>query len=521
MKKRNVIVLGLFAVTALALTACQTPADNYFRLDGASANSDFNTLRTFSVYDCEANQMGEARVLVVPVEFTNYSADDLPLGREGTIAAYESLLFGDPSEDDSIMWESLASFYDKSSYGKMKITGEIVDWWDVGMTTKQFNPDDSNSNVQNLVAEINEYYRFGEGSKEINVNDFDANDDGYIDLTFLVYSCPQRTDGSEEVFWAYTTQFGQVNPDLSVASISRYIWVSHDFMFEGGFYDDNGNFHDWTAAQKADGTATLDAHTFIHEAGHGFGLADYYSYDYNGDSPIGGPDMMDNNVGDNNAYSKTLMGWISPYVVTGNSTITLNSFELTGDAVIVPIHALAQEEGFEEEFSILDEYLIIQFDTPDGLAVMDGEHQYAGNYPLFYNEPGVRIFHVDSRIGIFANDGTFQQYASEPYLGDAYVDAYYIDFAHDNTLSRTVNGYRLIQLITPKNGGTANLSTVGSNPNEFLWKEGQVLNNWTMHTRDISEGSFGEYSHTLGYRISIDSIDAEAKTCTISFTVVE
>ena len=64
---------------------------------------------------------------------------------------------------------------------------------------------------------------------------------------------------------------------------------------------------------------------------------DYYDYEEgNGpDGGIGGGDMMDYNVGDHNAYSKMMLGWISPIVMTDTDTITLSSFGSSGDAIFI------------------------------------------------------------------------------------------------------------------------------------------------------------------------------------------
>ncbi len=525
MKKSKLVALCVLAVAAISITACNGESGysgpTSFTLSGADANADFNGMRTQYVYNTEADQDGEVRILVVPVEFTDtYSADNLPLGREGTIEALKSVFFGDPDEDESIAWESVASFYEKSSYGKLNITGTVLDtWWNTGMTARNFS---RTSSAAALISEINDYYRTGDGADEIDFKDYDANGDGYVDLVYLIYSCPQSIYDDGDTFWAWCTQHSVRNSSVDNPNISRYIWASYQFMYEGGYYDDNGTFHDWTTAQKSNGTATLDAHTYIHEGGHGLGLTDYYSYDYNGESPLGAADMQDNNVGDNNAYSKTIMGWIDPTVILDSQTITLRSFELYGDALILPIREVAQaSEDYSEDFSILGEYIMVQFDTPDGLAVADGTHQYSGNYPLFYNEAGVRIFHVDSRMGIFSlTSGDFAQYSSTYNLSTTVAQSYYVNLAHSNTLSYSVNDNRLIQLIIPNDstetGGEANLTAVTTDPSSKMWFEGDVLTDWTMNT----DNSTTYEKYQLGWSISIDEIDAEAKTCTITITAV-
>ena len=46
--------------------------------------------------------------------------------------------------------------------------------------------------------------------------------------------------------------------------------------------------------------------------------------------------MMDCIVGDHNAYSKLMLGWVSPTVVSGKTTtITLDSFATSGDCVVI------------------------------------------------------------------------------------------------------------------------------------------------------------------------------------------
>ena len=92
------------------------------------------------------------------------------------------------------------------------------------------------------------------------------------------------------------------------------------------------------------------------------GLDDYYDYDEVRGVKGGlyGADMMDYNIGDHGAINKLLLGWITPTVVVGSGTITLDieSFVDTGKCLIVTNKKLT---------SIYDEYYMIEFYTNTGL----------------------------------------------------------------------------------------------------------------------------------------------------------
>ena len=62
----------------------------------------------------------------------------------------------------------------------------------------------------------------------------------------------------------------------------------------------------------------LDPLVTIHETGHALGLPDYYDYEPgNGpDGGVGGLDMMDINWGDHNVFSKWLLDWLTPQVMS-------------------------------------------------------------------------------------------------------------------------------------------------------------------------------------------------------------
>lgn len=497
--KKYGFALVLTALVVSISGCVKETTDNYFQIDQSQYKSTFNELRTDYVYKAEANQSGDVKVLVVPVELKGYLASSLPAGREGTREQINNVVFGaSPSEDPTseVQWESLKSFYYKSSYEQCNIEGYTTDWWYVDQSPTQFK---SGASVQGLIGEINDYYRSG-ADENVNPKDFDANGDGYIDLVILVYSCKQKVLGQkDDVFWAYCTQ-SSTSADFDNPNISRYIWLSQNFMFENGYWE--GNTHkDWTSGQIANREAKLDAHTFIHEVGHGLGLADYYSYDDGDISAMGKLDMMDYNVGDHNAYSKALYGWISPYVVEGRATITIDSFQNTGDSIIVPIRS---SNWKETTYSLLDEYLILEYDTIDNLVVFDSLHKYANAYPIWFSQAGVRVIHVDSRIGVFSRSShSFLGYTKKSKIEN---DANYVYFAHDNTLSRTARGNRLAQVMS-KSGSLMTMTALNSD----LFVQGDSFGYDTFSNFKMNSGA------ELGFKFQITEMNETS--CTIDFYV--
>ncbi len=137
------------------------------------------------------------------------------------------------------------------------------------------------------------------------------------------------------------------------------------------------------------GDDNLDAHTYIHETGHLLGLKDYYSTLSPYDSPLGCVDMMDNNIGDHSAFTKFSLGWSKPIVVKEEKTITLPSFEESGDFILLT------NDNFNG--TPFDEYFTIEYITPTGLNKEDYSSPYKGNGLQGYSKGGVRISHIDNR----------------------------------------------------------------------------------------------------------------------------
>jgi M6 family metalloprotease-like protein len=367
---------------------------------------------------------GTQNLLVIPVKISDYTANANATNRERIYKAF----FGDSSDTS---WESLASYYYKSSYGNLLLNGTVSDWFPCGYTASQVSKltgsGDYASYFDPTWTILNAAVDWYKKTYSTDCSEFDNDGDGYIDGVWLVYSAPNYSNKVSlgDTFWAYT--YSNYNNTASVSSPNpfHYCWASYDFMNEGY------------------GSAGIDAHTYIHETGHLLGLDDYYvakSVDNTKNyGPMGGIDMMDYNIIDHDAYSKFALGWIDPFVVTGSTTITLKPSSTSGEAVLLPT-------GDAWNGSAFDEYMLLEYYTPDELNEEDSLSEYPGNGVQGFTENGVRIYHVDSRLakGTVSTSGSVAYTYTDTIVSNALA---YTTVAHSNSNSYNVlnTNYRLVQ----------------------------------------------------------------------------
>ena len=298
--------------------------------------------------------IGSPKVLVIPVEFTDASA---PTNMVETI---RTAFFGTSAETG---WESLTSYYQKTSFGKLNISGDVLPVYSTGKSSSYY--DGIENGDYEIIKDALTYY-----DSTVDYSKYDSDDDGYIDAIYLVYSCEINRNDDNSMWWAYTYEY--LTDDVEYydnVEADFYLLAGYDFLFE-------------TFASGKNVKYNLE--TFIHETGHLLGLDDYYDTDSSKgpDGGLGGGDMMDYNVGDHNAFSKAILGWIQPLIMGDDSaTITLKSFGSSGDALIIP-------KNWNGTY--FDEYYIVDFYTPDGLNQAE-----AGHSGLF-STSGIRIYHIDA-----------------------------------------------------------------------------------------------------------------------------
>jgi M6 family metalloprotease-like protein len=324
--------------------------------------------------------MGKIRLLVFVVDFI-----DAPASETGvSLNMIESAFNG---SSDLTAFESLRSYYLKSSYGKLDLIADIFGFyrakhsasyyeeeydklyaWNDETNDYLYQEDEVTFPDSDIINELLKYY-----DEYIDYSEYDFNKDGYIDGLYVIYSTPVSYDYGSDLWWAYQDYYIYTNDVFDGVEANYFCWSGTDFLLEGG--------------------RGINARTIIHETGHMLGLDDYYDYDvsdkYNSGG-LGGADMMDNSVGDHNPMSKILLGWITPLVVTESMDVNLLPFVDSGETILL----INEWKG-----TIFDEFLLISFYAPTGINFKDRSD--------IFSIRGVIIYHVNARIGQGYNENSY------------------------------------------------------------------------------------------------------------------
>ena len=498
----------LFPIFILALTACHRgnsssndPEEHYGYIQAEQMSFVSSDLK--SSY---APSMGSVKLLVVPISFKGDTKegyeDKIQEWTTSKILSVNQYYFGDSN--------SLSTYYLNASFNRLQITGKVTNIYEnTTISVESILQDDTMETLFDLIEDAINYIH--DNDTDIDWSQYDLNHDGCIDNIHLITDyCSGKNEWNTNLwphmFW--TGRKGTIEKPLAnVYSISGTSFVN-------------------------------DPITAIHEQGHIFGLEDYYDYSNNGQSKIdytGQLDMQSHNSFDWNSFSKLSMGWVKPYVITGESekvTLKLKAASINGDCLIIPAD-YSTWNG-----SAFDEYFLLELFAPYG----NNKKDWNANRASLGNTPGVRLYHVDART--YGSNETVIDNNQLLVVPDDQMAEHEINSAEDvEKWTYITKGANNSSDWTAYEGGIEQLK---DHPLLTIIQRGKVFtfagddaSRHTLNASDLFKAghkfTFEDYSHFLNkkvinqstmdngeifpYTISIDSIEEDS--CIITVTKVK
>lgn len=299
---------------------------------------------------------GAPKILVLLVDFP-----DQPHVEANTAALIEERMFGAGGPAvPGYPYESLRAYYQRSSYGQLDLHGHVAPWYRARYSRAYYQ---SLGDRAGTAAVIDEALGALQASGH-PMAQYDNDGDGGFDTLFVKWAGPAGPWAS--FWWAKQTAYGGTLT-YGGKRIRKVVW-----SWAGGKYNTDPLY---------------EPQVDIHETGHALGLPDYYDYDgrVGPKGGAGGYDMMHSNLGDHNAFSKFVLGWLTPRVVAGGSaTVALRPSGTSPDAVLFMPGASAANP--------FTEYFLAQY-----------RRRAAGNDAGFVGD-GISLWHVDARLNASGHD---------------------------------------------------------------------------------------------------------------------
>ena len=405
---------------------------------------------------------GNVNVLVVPIFFKSSNMNTTFIKTLNTV-------FNDTSS--SLTIGSVKEYYQNASYNKLNLSFDIY-------SASYISPLQSSTYYDKHITELLDYV-LDELDSNVDFTKYDSDSDGVIDAIWFVYDI--NYDQTTSYFWAWTSDMGSNLSTRDSKSVGKVCFASYEFTNASDSY--------YSSYPDSNSSTGLSARTYIHETGHLLGLYDYYDYDY--DKTVGyhhtmyGCSMMDANLGDFDAASKLLLGWVDPIVVSSDQTITMSSTALNGDVVCI-----AKETRINN--TIFQELILLEFWTPDGLNKADSSLTFGSKHY------GIRVLHLDATINYVNGVPTLTTGTRQSY------------FKYNNTDDDSMN---FLETLAYNTSATYNSQT------QKYTRQGTILfeDTKTVFGSDVHSDFKYHDNTSIDFTFNITSISSSSVTLNINF----
>lgn len=304
---------------------------------------------------------GEVKMLVLPIAYPDYPQMEETYDEQALYDEY----FAEYDPNLKISKQSVRGYYEAMSYGKLKISGEVLPVYKAPETSVYYAKASLKEYPQNgLIKSALEYYV----SQGLDLAGYDSDGNGYVDALSVKYLLPTTAVAGGEDWRYWNAQIWALN-DTEINGIK-----ADSYLFSG----------------IQDHVSTDD-----HEIGHLLGLLDNYN--------TTGACVIDNGLEDImscsgyyfSVYYKYLLGWIDPLVLTNENDIeTMDSVNLYATEPY-PNNAESEPKAIilipDPELLPFTEYFIIEYRN--------------GTFPsmyssgaVFVNDPGIAVWHCDTFV---------------------------------------------------------------------------------------------------------------------------
>ena len=388
---------GLAAVAAYKLKKASLEAAGHSRAEVVKGLFSGPQLAFPFASPRELVSVGEVETLTLLIDFKDYRAETVSPTLTRERISENIYGAGTKTAKSFAPYESLRSYYRRASEGKLTVKGRVLGWHGLSKERARYEPRKANVNLpptqrERLQAIYDQKALFAMVSEALEAHDathdyskYDNDNDGDLDLVKILYAGPHTGWGS--FWWAYRWEFFIKEARKKLFDGKRV----KQFVFQ---------FVNTRGPDKDD----FDPRVLLHEMGHAFGLADYYDYDSEKGPPggVGGLDMMDANLGNHNAFSRWLLGWIEPTIV-GSGRPVLRRLTASG-SLHSASKAIAIFPGLARADAPASEMFIVEnrhrTGNDGGASEMPGD--------------GLLVWHVDASLNHagddFASDNSFTEH---------------------------------------------------------------------------------------------------------------